>query len=125
MTNKTILAFAFLDAYYRKSGAEFRLWHELPENDTEQHLITAELFTSNQEMTAKDTHEAWVKRRLADGWQQSFELDSEKNCIPNWWTLNSCRPGLRKPKRQQWTRCGQHFPMLEKTCFHLTSSLKS
>jgi hypothetical protein len=75
MTNKTILAFAFIDACYRQDGLEFRLWHEMPDSDREQHLITAQLFIDNPKITAKQTHEAWVERRLADGWTQAEEFD--------------------------------------------------
>ena len=75
MINKTVLAFAFLDANYRQRGAEFRLWQEMLESDREQHLITAQLIIDNSEITAKQTHEAWVARRKTDGWQQADRCD--------------------------------------------------
>ena len=77
MTNKTIIAFAFLNANYRQYGIEFRLWHEMLESDREQHLVTAQLFIDNPEITAKQTHEAWVERRQADGWTLAEDIDFE------------------------------------------------
>ncbi len=78
MVNEAILAYAFLDASYRKCGAEFRLWHEFYEGDVKQHLITAKLFASKPEMTPCETHGAWVERRLADGWSQGEVVDAEQ-----------------------------------------------
>ena len=63
MTNTTILTFAFLAASYREYGLEFRLWHEMGESDRTEHLVTARLFLADPEITARETHDAWVARK--------------------------------------------------------------
>lgn len=83
MTNTTILAFAFLDAAYRQNGCAFRLWHEILESDRQEHAITGHLFDQNPDITPKETHEAWVARRQADGWVLGGSFDPEAQVHPH------------------------------------------
>ena len=77
------LAYEFLSASARKSAElagyepQTILWGEFGESDQQQHLITARLFISDQQITAMETHNAWVERRTAEGWTYgpSFDLD--------------------------------------------------
>lgn len=83
MTNETILTFAFLAATYQHYGHPFRLLNEMGESDRQQHLITAQLFLDDPEITPKKTHEAWVARRKADGWSKGDSFEPEHRVHPH------------------------------------------
>ncbi len=52
------------------------------ESDRTEHLVTARLFLADPEITARETHDAWVARKQKASWSLAERYDAEARQHP-------------------------------------------